>query len=78
MRRPRSIDVLGTGILVLSLGLWWGYTRTGATLPLLTFFAVTGLGIALEPINRHREQRRNRHTGRRHHPVMRGRRGENA
>lgn len=73
MRTPRSIDVIGVGTLVASLGLWITYARTGDVRAVLAFFTVTGLGIALEPLTRRRELRQSRRSARGRHPVMRGR-----
>jgi hypothetical protein len=53
MRRPRTIDVIGSSILVLSLLTWWRYNTTGETRTLLVFFALSGIGIVLDPIARH-------------------------
>lgn len=71
MRKPRNIDVIGTGILLLSLGLWFSYERTGKTAALLAFFLAGAVGLAVEPISHRVAHRR---TARERHPVMRGRR----
>lgn len=53
MRRQRKVDVIGSSILVLSLLTWWRYNTTGETRTLLAFFALSGIGIVLDPIVRH-------------------------
>lgn len=73
MRTPRSIDILGVSALVTSLGLWWSYYHTGDVRALLAFFAVTGAGIALDPLTRYGERRHARRGARGRHPVPRGR-----
>jgi hypothetical protein len=73
MRTPRSIDAIGTGTLLASIGLWFSHGRTGDARALLAFFVVAGAGIALEPLARLRELRHSRRIARERHPVMRGR-----
>jgi hypothetical protein len=78
MRTPRSLNVIGICVLVLSLGLWWAYQRTGDMRTLLAFFAVAAGGVALEPLFRLGARRRGQHLARGRHPVMRGRDGHKA
>ena len=72
MRRPRNIDVIGSSILVLSLLTWWRYNTTGETRTLLAFFALSGIGIALEPIARHWTHLRTEGARKRHPTRGRG------
>ena len=67
MRRPRSIDVIGVTLLVLSLLAWYLYYTTGETRVLLAFFALSGIGIAIEPLAR-RSRRLGAEGARRRHP----------
>lgn len=73
MRRPRNSDIIGTGILVTNLALWWAYTRTGNVATLAAFFAVAAAGLVAEAPIRRADERHERDTARRRHPVNRGR-----